>query len=150
MNQLLLVEDDASIRESLVDFFRGRDWLVHPCADLHAATQAIAHQRFHTLPGHRKDHAVGRFGQCGYRGIAGEIAHGRCLRIDRVDTARKRLEIDEGLRPEALAVGRRPDNGDALRLDQPQQVGATVHAPSRGDRGLARRIMHWATSADAC
>ncbi len=49
MNQLLLVEDDASIRESLVDFFRGRDWLVHPCADLHAATQAIAHQRFHMI-----------------------------------------------------------------------------------------------------
>ena len=49
MNQLLVVEDDASIRESLVDFFRGRDWLVQPCADRRAAEAALAAQRFHMV-----------------------------------------------------------------------------------------------------
>ena len=49
MNQLLVVEDDQSIRESLVDFFRGREWLVHPCGDLAAARRALAAQRFHMV-----------------------------------------------------------------------------------------------------
>jgi DNA-binding response OmpR family regulator len=49
VNQLLVIEDDASIRESLVDFFRGRDWLVHACCDLAAADRAIAAQRFHMV-----------------------------------------------------------------------------------------------------
>lgn len=49
MNQLLVIEDDASIRESLVDFFRSRDWLVHPCADRTSAQQALATQRFHMV-----------------------------------------------------------------------------------------------------
>ncbi|MCA8974493.1 MAG: response regulator transcription factor [Planctomycetes bacterium] len=49
MNQLLVVEDDASIRESLVDYFRGRDWLVAACASRAAATGALAEQRFHMV-----------------------------------------------------------------------------------------------------
>ena len=49
MNQLLVIEDDASIRESLVDFFRGRDWLVHACGDRAAAQAALATQRFHMV-----------------------------------------------------------------------------------------------------
>ncbi|MFO1077611.1 MAG: response regulator transcription factor [Planctomycetota bacterium] len=49
MNQLLVVEDDASIRESLVDFFRGRDWLVHACGDRTSATRTLAQQRFHMV-----------------------------------------------------------------------------------------------------
>jgi len=49
VNQLLVIEDDASIRESLVDFFRGRDWLVHACSDLAAADRAITAQRFHMV-----------------------------------------------------------------------------------------------------
>jgi DNA-binding response OmpR family regulator len=49
VNQLLVIEDDASIRESLADFFRGRDWLVHACADLAAADRAIAAQRYHMV-----------------------------------------------------------------------------------------------------
>jgi len=49
VNQLLVVEDDASIRESLVDFFRGRDWLVHACSDGASATQSLAAQRFHMV-----------------------------------------------------------------------------------------------------
>ena len=46
MNQLLVVEDDASIRESLVDFFRGREWLVQACSDCATATTALTAQRF--------------------------------------------------------------------------------------------------------
>jgi len=46
VNQLLVVEDDASIRESLVDFFSGRDWLVRACADRTAAAAALQAQRF--------------------------------------------------------------------------------------------------------
>ena len=49
MNQLLVIEDDPSIRESLVDFFRGRDWLVHACADRAAADRLIAAQRYHMV-----------------------------------------------------------------------------------------------------
>ena len=49
MNQLLVVEDDASIRESLVDFFRGREWLVTPCASAREAGAALAAQRFHMV-----------------------------------------------------------------------------------------------------
>ncbi|HEX5052641.1 MAG TPA: response regulator transcription factor [Planctomycetota bacterium] len=49
MNQLLVVEDDASIRESLVDFFRDRDWLVRACGDRTTALQALAGQRFHMV-----------------------------------------------------------------------------------------------------
>lgn len=46
MNHLLVVEDDASIRESLTDFFTARDWLVTACADRGAARQALRQQRF--------------------------------------------------------------------------------------------------------
>jgi DNA-binding response OmpR family regulator len=46
VNQLLVVEDDAAIRESLVDFFRGRDWLVHDAPSRAAADAALARQRF--------------------------------------------------------------------------------------------------------
>lgn len=49
MNQLLVVEDDQSIRESLVDFFRGRDWLVHACSGRLEATHALSKQRFHMV-----------------------------------------------------------------------------------------------------
>jgi len=49
VNHLLVVEDDASIRESLVDFFRGRDWLVLPCGDRATAARALAAQRFHMV-----------------------------------------------------------------------------------------------------
>jgi len=49
VNQLLVIEDDASIRESLIDFFRGRDWLVHACSDVAGADRAIAAQRFHMV-----------------------------------------------------------------------------------------------------
>jgi CheY-like chemotaxis protein len=49
VNQLLVVEDDGSIRESLVDFFRGRDWLVTACADRQAADAALLAQRFHMV-----------------------------------------------------------------------------------------------------
>ncbi len=49
MNQLLVLEDDDSIRESLVDFFRGRDWLVTGCADRKAADAALQAQRFHMV-----------------------------------------------------------------------------------------------------
>lgn len=49
MNQLLVVEDDQSIRESLVDFFRGRDWLVHGCSGRLEATHALSKQRFHMV-----------------------------------------------------------------------------------------------------
>ncbi len=49
MNQLLVVEDDQSIRESLVDFFRGRDWLVYGCSGRLEATQALGKQRFHMV-----------------------------------------------------------------------------------------------------
>ncbi|MEZ6036773.1 MAG: response regulator transcription factor [Planctomycetota bacterium] len=46
MNQLLVVEDDASIRESLVDFFTGREWLVHAADGVGAAERALREQRF--------------------------------------------------------------------------------------------------------
>lgn len=49
MNQLLVVEDDQSIRESLVDFFRGRNWLVHGCSGRLEATHALSKQRFHMV-----------------------------------------------------------------------------------------------------
>jgi DNA-binding response OmpR family regulator len=49
VNQLLVIEDDASIRESLVDYFRGRDWLVHACSDRAAAEKLLAAQRFHMV-----------------------------------------------------------------------------------------------------
>jgi len=49
VNQLLVVEDDQSIRESLVDFFRGRDWLVHGCSGRLEATHALSKQRFHMV-----------------------------------------------------------------------------------------------------
>jgi DNA-binding response OmpR family regulator len=49
VNQLLVIEDDASIRESLVDFFGQREWLVRACADREAATAALADQRFHMV-----------------------------------------------------------------------------------------------------
>ncbi len=49
MNQLLVVEDDASIRESLVDYFKGRDWLVTACTGARDATGALAAQRFHMV-----------------------------------------------------------------------------------------------------
>ena len=49
MNQLLVVEDDASIRESLADFFAGREWLVSACGDLRSAAGALAAQRFHII-----------------------------------------------------------------------------------------------------
>ena len=42
VNQLLVIEDDASIRESLVDYFRGRDWLVHACSERAAAEKLLA------------------------------------------------------------------------------------------------------------
>jgi len=49
VNQLLLVEDDASIRESLADFFAARDWLVHACGRRAEAERALAGQRFHMI-----------------------------------------------------------------------------------------------------
>jgi DNA-binding response OmpR family regulator len=44
VNQLLVIEDDASIRESLVDFFQGRGWLVHAAATQALATEVLAAQ----------------------------------------------------------------------------------------------------------
>ena len=49
MNQLLVIEDDGSIRESLVDYFRGRDWLVTACADRKSADATLQAQRFHMV-----------------------------------------------------------------------------------------------------
>ncbi|MCA8965574.1 MAG: response regulator transcription factor [Planctomycetes bacterium] len=49
MNQLLVVEDDASIRESLVDFFTAREWLVTAAGGVRAAQDALAAQRFHMV-----------------------------------------------------------------------------------------------------
>lgn len=49
MNHLLVLEDDTNIRESLADFFRGRDWLVQACADVGAANRALATTRFHMV-----------------------------------------------------------------------------------------------------
>jgi DNA-binding response OmpR family regulator len=49
VNQLLVIEDDASIRESLVDFFRGRDWLVTAADGVRAANGALSAQRFHMV-----------------------------------------------------------------------------------------------------
>ena len=46
MNSLLVVEDDDSIRESLVDFFTGREWLVRACASRATAEAALRQQRF--------------------------------------------------------------------------------------------------------
>lgn len=46
MNHLLVVEDDHSIRESLADFFGGRDWLVTACTDVAGAERALRQQRF--------------------------------------------------------------------------------------------------------
>ena len=49
MNQLLVIEDDASIRESLVDFFAARQWLVTACHGVHAARHALSTQRYHMV-----------------------------------------------------------------------------------------------------
>lgn len=49
MNQLLVVEDDASIRESLVDFFAQREWLVTAADSVRAAQRALGAQRFHMV-----------------------------------------------------------------------------------------------------
>lgn len=49
MNHLLLVEDDAGIRESLRDYFAGRDWLVRDCGDARGAEAALAAERFHMV-----------------------------------------------------------------------------------------------------
>ena len=49
MNQLLVVEDDVSISESLVDFFTGREWLVQACATVASAEAALKEQRFHMI-----------------------------------------------------------------------------------------------------
>lgn len=49
MNQLLVVEDDVSISESLVDFFTGREWLVQACEDVASAEAALQQQRFHMV-----------------------------------------------------------------------------------------------------
>jgi DNA-binding response OmpR family regulator len=46
VNHLLVVEDDHSIRESLADFFSGRDWLVTACIDVASAERALRQQRF--------------------------------------------------------------------------------------------------------
>lgn len=49
MNQLLVVEDDPSIRESLDDFFTGREWLVTACEDIASAEQALRGHNFHMV-----------------------------------------------------------------------------------------------------
>jgi len=49
VNQLLVVEDDVSISESLVDFFTGREWLVQACATVASAEAALKEQRFHMI-----------------------------------------------------------------------------------------------------
>ncbi|MCK5944787.1 MAG: response regulator transcription factor [Planctomycetes bacterium] len=49
MNRLLVIEDDASIRESLVDFFVGRDWHVQACETVAGARQELSGQRFHMV-----------------------------------------------------------------------------------------------------
>lgn len=49
MNQLLVVEDDPSIRESLDDFFTDREWLVKACADVQSANAALEQHRFHMV-----------------------------------------------------------------------------------------------------
>ncbi len=46
MNQLLVVEDDASIRESLADYFAGRAWIVRTADGRAAAARALQDQRF--------------------------------------------------------------------------------------------------------
>jgi DNA-binding response OmpR family regulator len=46
MNQLLVIEDDPSIRESLVDFFTGRDWLVQAAPDCATAARLLRSQQF--------------------------------------------------------------------------------------------------------
>ena len=49
MNQLLVVEDDQSIRESLDDFFTGREWLVNACEDVASAERALQGHSFHMV-----------------------------------------------------------------------------------------------------
>lgn len=49
MNQLLVVEDDQSIRESLGDFFTGREWLVNACEDIATAELALSNYSFHMV-----------------------------------------------------------------------------------------------------
>jgi DNA-binding response OmpR family regulator len=49
VNHLLVVEDDASIRESLVDFFGQHEWLVTACSDRTDAERALQAQRFHMM-----------------------------------------------------------------------------------------------------
>ncbi len=49
MNQLLVVEDDPSIRESLDDFFTGREWLVTACEDIASAEHALRGHNFHMV-----------------------------------------------------------------------------------------------------
>tara|TARA_R110002072_G_scaffold25443_6_gene85078 strand:- start:9765 stop:10439 length:675 start_codon:yes stop_codon:yes gene_type:complete len=49
VNQLLVVEDDPSIRESLDDFFTGREWLVTACEDIASAEQALRGHNFHMV-----------------------------------------------------------------------------------------------------
>ncbi|MCU0865519.1 MAG: response regulator transcription factor [Planctomycetes bacterium] len=46
MNQLLVIEDDPSIRESLLDFFTGRDWLVQAAADVATAERLLRERQF--------------------------------------------------------------------------------------------------------
>ena len=46
MNHLLVVEDDPSIRESLVDYFADREWLVRSAGDVAAASEALAERAF--------------------------------------------------------------------------------------------------------
>jgi DNA-binding response OmpR family regulator len=46
MNQLLVIEDDPSIRESLIDFFTGRDWLVQAAADVATAERLLRERQF--------------------------------------------------------------------------------------------------------
>jgi len=49
VNQLLVVEDDVSISESLVDFFTGREWLVQACDDVASAEAALQQRCFHMV-----------------------------------------------------------------------------------------------------
>lgn len=46
MNHLLVVEDDGSIRESLVDYFSDREWLVREAADYASAQTALKEAQF--------------------------------------------------------------------------------------------------------
>ncbi|MCR9246402.1 MAG: response regulator transcription factor [bacterium] len=49
MNQLLVIEDDPGIQESLVDFFGAREWLVQAAGDAAAANAALADGSFHMV-----------------------------------------------------------------------------------------------------